>query len=147
MQELISVIVPIYKVEQYLKRCIESIVNQTYQNIEIILVNDGSPDQCPAMCDAWAKRDARIQVIHKANGGLSDARNAGIDIAKGTYLCFVDSDDWIVPTYVETLYGMIQRYHVQLAIGDNLWDGAICQAEGCRGFLIGKSIGQIKKVM
>lgn len=96
MQEsLISVIVPVYNVEKYLNRCIESIVNQTYKNLEIILVDDGSPDNCPAMCDKWAARDKRIKVIHKENGGLSDARNAGMKVATGTLMAFVDSDDWI----------------------------------------------------
>ena len=81
-EPLISVIVPVYKVEEYLDKCVESIVNQTYKNLEIILVDDGSPDNCPKMCDEWAKKDKRIKVIHKENGGLSDARNTGIDIAK-----------------------------------------------------------------
>lgn len=92
---LISIIVPIYNVEQYLEKCIDSIVNQTYTNLEIILVDDGSPDNCPAICDEWKKRDSRIRVIHKENGGLSDARNAGLAVATGEYLGFVDSDDWI----------------------------------------------------
>lgn len=93
--ELISVIVPVFKVDPYLDRCVESIVNQTYRNLEIILVDDGSPDSCGAMCDAWAEKDRRIKVIHKKNGGLSDARNAGLDIATGTLIGFVDSDDFI----------------------------------------------------
>lgn len=83
---LISVIVPVYKVEQYLDRCVQSIVDQTYKNLEIILVDDGSPDNCPAMCDAWAEKDSRIRVIHKENGGLSSARNAGLEIATGAFL-------------------------------------------------------------
>lgn len=94
-QPLISVIVPIYNVEKYLDRCVESIVNQTYMNLEIILVDDGSPDNCPKMCDEWAQKDTRIKVIHKENGGLSDARNAGLRIATGEYISFVDSDDWL----------------------------------------------------
>ena len=85
MNQLISVIVPVYKVEPYLDRCVQSIVNQTYKNLEIILVDDGSPDHCPAMCDAWAEKDSRIRVIHKENGGVSTARNAGINIAKGAF--------------------------------------------------------------
>lgn len=89
---LISVIVPVYKVEQYLDRCVQSIVDQTYKNLEIILVDDGSPDNCPAMCDAWAAKDSRIRVIHKENGGVASARNVGLDNAVGQYISFVDSD-------------------------------------------------------
>ena len=95
--DLISVIVPVYKVEAYLDKCVQSIVDQTYQNLEIILVDDGSPDRCGEMCDAWAARDERIKVIHRENGGLSDARNAGMEIATGEYMGFVDSDDYIAP--------------------------------------------------
>ncbi len=98
MSELISVIVPVYKVEAYLDKCVHSIVDQTYRGLDIILVDDGSPDNCPAMCDAWAERDGRIRVIHKENGGLSDARNAGMAVATGNYIGFVDSDDYIAPT-------------------------------------------------
>jgi glycosyltransferase involved in cell wall biosynthesis len=90
MEELVSVIVPIYKVEKYMHRCVDSIINQTYKKIEIILVDDGSPDSCGKICDEYAEKDNRIKVIHKENGGLSDARNAGIDIAKGNYLTFID---------------------------------------------------------
>ena len=97
----ISIIVPVYKVEAYLKKCVESIVNQTYQNIEVILVDDGSPDQCGHICDFYAKIDSRIRVIHKQNGGLSSARNAGISMSTGDYLLFVDSDDWISPRLCE----------------------------------------------
>ena len=93
----LSIIIPVYRVENSLERCLQSIVGQSFTNWEAILVDDGSPDNCPAMCDAWAKRDARFTVIHKENGGLSDARNAGIDIAKGNYITFVDSDDFIAP--------------------------------------------------
>lgn len=100
---LISVIVPVYKVEAYLDRCVQSIVNQTYKNLEIILVDDGSPDNCGPMCDAWAKKDSRIRVIHKENGGLSDARNAGMVIAAGEYIGFVDSDDYIAPEMYQLL--------------------------------------------
>lgn len=93
--EKISVIVPVYKTEKYLDKCVESIVNQTYKNLEIILVDDGSPDDCPQFCDAWVKKDNRIKVIHKQNGGLADARNAGLSIAQGDYIGFIDSDDYI----------------------------------------------------
>ena len=94
-KKMISVIVPIYKVEKELDRCIKSLVNQTYNDLEIILVDDGSPDNCPQICDQWAKKDSRIKVIHKKNGGLSDARNVGYMAAKGSYISFIDSDDWI----------------------------------------------------
>ena len=104
---LISVIVPVYNVEPYLDRCVQSIVDQTYTNLEIILVDDGSPDNCPALCDAWAEKDSRIKVIHKENGGLSDARNAGMAIAAGEYIAFVDSDDWIEPQMYQCLYEAI----------------------------------------
>lgn len=102
--ELISVIVPIYKVEQYLNQCIESIVNQTYRNIEIILVNDGSPDKCPEICEEWKEKDHRIHVIHKENGGLSDARNVGMSASTGVFISFIDSDDVVEPEYLEYLY-------------------------------------------
>lgn len=105
---LISIIVPIYKVEQFLDEAIQSILNQTYRDIEIILVDDGSPDNCGYICDQYAEKDARIVVIHKENGGLSDARNAGLAICKGTYLAFVDSDDVIHPQFIELLYTAIQ---------------------------------------
>ena len=101
---LISVIVPIYNVEKYLDKCISSIVEQTYNNLEIILVDDGSLDKCPKMCDEWQDKDKRIVVIHKENGGLSDARNAGMEIMKGEYLSFVDGDDYIDERYIEVLY-------------------------------------------
>lgn len=91
---LVTVIIPIYKTEKYLDDCIKSVVNQTYSNLEIILVDDGSPDNCPAMCDEWAKKDSRIKVIHKQNGGLSDARNVAIDECNGDYILFLDSDDY-----------------------------------------------------
>lgn len=100
---LVSVIVPIYKVEPYLRRCLESIVNQSYRNLEIILIDDGSPDKCPQICDEYAAKDNRIKVIHKENGGLSDARNVGLNICKGQYISFVDSDDWIDEHFFENL--------------------------------------------
>ena len=102
--ELISVIVPVYKVEPYLRKCIDSIIAQTYRSLEIILVDDGSPDMCGSICDEYARIDPRIRVIHKRNGGLSDARNVGIDDSKGGLLTFVDSDDWIAGDMIELLY-------------------------------------------
>ena len=103
--DLISIIVPIYSVESYLNKCIDSIINQTYKNLEIILVDDGSPDDCGKICDEYAKKDRRIKVMHKVNGGLSDARNAGLDIANGEYISFVDSDDWLEVNALEVLIG------------------------------------------
>ncbi len=103
-EPLISVIVPIYKVENYLCRCVDSIINQTYKNLEIILVDDGSPDRCPKICDDYAKMDNRIKIVHKKNGGLSDARNAGIVAATGEYMSFIDSDDYVALDFIETLY-------------------------------------------
>lgn len=103
---LISVIVPVYKVEAYLDRCIQSIVDQTYRNLEIILVDDGSPDNCGAMCDAWATKDSRIKVIHQSNAGAGAARNAALDIAQGEWIGMIDSDDFIAPHMYEHLYSL-----------------------------------------
>lgn len=116
-EPLISVIVPVYRVEQYLPKCVDSILNQTYRNLEVILVNDGSPDTCGVICDAYAEKDPRVKVIHKENGGLSSARNAGIDIAQGEYFGFVDSDDWIEPEMYEILYSGIWKYDAEVAYG------------------------------
>lgn len=111
----ISVIVPIYNVEKYLTKCVSSILNQTWKNLEVILVDDGSPDSSGKMCDAFAETDERIRVIHKENGGLSDARNVGIEAARGNYLLFVDSDDWIDSDMIETLYRIIQKTGADIA--------------------------------
>ncbi len=116
MSELISVIVPVYNVEKYLDRCIESIAEQTYQNLEIILVDDGSPDNSGKICDEWAENDDRIIVIHKENGGVSSARNRGLDIAKGEYIMFCDSDDWVEPNWCECLYNGIHQAGIELAV-------------------------------
>lgn len=116
MEQKVSVIVPIYKVEPYLKRAVASILHQTYHNLEIILVDDGSPDQCGKICDDYAKEDNRITVIHKENGGLSDARNAGLDAAHGEYIVFVDSDDFIAEDYVETLMRCLKKYDADVAM-------------------------------
>ena len=112
--DLISVIVPIFNVEKYLERCIQSIVNQTYQNLEIILIDDGSPDNCPAMCDEWAEKDKRIKVIHKQNGGVSSARNEGIKAASGDYIGFVDPDDAIDKTMYECMLAAIKDYNLDV---------------------------------
>lgn len=106
---MISVIIPVYKVEKYLDKCVESVVGQTYSDLEIILVDDGSPDDCPKMCDLWAERDGRIKVIHKLNGGLSSARNAGLALASGEYVFFLDSDDTISVDCISLLVDAAQR--------------------------------------
>ena len=114
MKPKISIIVPIYKVEKQIDICIKSILNQTFNNFELILVNDGSPDKCGEICEKYAKIDKRIKVIHKKNGGLSDARNSGLDIAKGKYVGFVDSDDIIHPEMYERMYNCINKYNVDI---------------------------------
>lgn len=111
----ISVIVPVYKVEAYLDRCIESILAQTYEDFELILVDDGSPDNCPAMCDSWAEKDSRIKVIHKKNGGLSDARNAGFEASNGVWISFIDSDDYVHPVMLQALYDAVQEHGVKIS--------------------------------
>ena len=113
----ISIIVPIYNVEQYLKRCVDSILAQTFKDFELILVDDGSPDSCPFICDEYARIDSRIKVIHKANGGLSDARNAGLEMAMGNYIAFVDSDDWIASDTYEYLYELIKKNKADVVSG------------------------------
>ena len=115
-EDLVSVVIPIYNVEKYLKQCINSVINQTYSNLEIILVNDGSPDNCGKICDEYAQKDSRIKVIHKENGGLSDARNAGISEAKGKYITFIDSDDDVTADYVEYLYKLLSMNKTKMAI-------------------------------
>ena len=119
--DLISIIIPVYKVEKYLEKCIESVLKQTYTNLQIILVDDGSPDNCGKICDEYAKKDSRIEVIHKANGGLSDARNVGISKAKGRYIGFVDSDDYIKEDMYEILLNLIKKYDADVSIC-NLYD-------------------------
>ena len=99
----VSIIVPIYNVEKYLHRCVDSIINQSHKDLEIILVDDESPDKCPEMCDEYAKQDSRVKVIHKKNGGLGYARNSGLEIATGEYVAFIDSDDYVEPDMVEKL--------------------------------------------
>ena len=114
---LISVIVPVYNVEKYLPKCVDSILAQTYDNLEIILVEDGTKDNSGAICDEYARKDSRIRVIHKENGGLSSARNAGMDIARGEYFGFVDSDDWIEPEMYETLLNLADKYDADMVCG------------------------------
>lgn len=116
IQELISIIVPVYNVEKYLDRCMQSILQQTYQRLEIILVDDGSTDSSAQKCDSYARRDSRVTVIHKQNGGLSDARNAGLEAASGAYIGYVDSDDWIEPDMYERMYRACVENDAQLAV-------------------------------
>lgn len=115
MQKLVSIIVPVYNVAQYLERCLTSLVGQTYQNIEIILVDDGSTDASGEICDAWQKKDDRIKVFHKTNGGLSDARNCGMQGVSGEYICFIDSDDWLDLQFVEVLLGALMDTEADIA--------------------------------
>lgn len=113
---LISVIVPVYRVEEYLHRCIESILSQTYSNLEIILIDDGSPDSCGDICDYYEQKDSRIVVYHKKNGGLSDARNYGVKRANGEYISFIDSDDFVSQDYYEYLFGLIAKYDADISV-------------------------------
>lgn len=116
---LVSVIIPIYNVERYLKKCLDSVENQTYHELEIILIDDGSTDNSPIICDKYAEKDPRITVLHKKNEGLSSARNAGLDIATGDYISFIDSDDWVSPHYIETLFSLAQHNKADIAIIEN----------------------------
>ncbi|MFR4697621.1 MAG: glycosyltransferase family 2 protein [Streptococcus salivarius] len=117
-KEVVSIVIPIYNVEAYLKQCLETIVNQTYPNLEIILVNDGSPDNSEEICKEFFKRDSRIRYVRQVNGGLSAARNTGIDLATGDYITFVDPDDWVTEDYVETLYTQLKKYEADVSIAN-----------------------------
>ena len=112
----VSIIVPIYKVEKELDRCVRSLLGQTYKNIEIILINDGSPDSCPQLCEKYARKDRRIKVVHKENGGLSSARNRGLEVAEGQYISFVDGDDWVEPDFIEALINNLKREKADISI-------------------------------
>lgn len=116
MKPLISIIVPVYNVETYLAKCVDSILAQTYTNLEIFLVNDGSSDCCGKLCDEYAKEDKRIKVIHKKKGGLSDARNVAIDVTTGEFITFIDSDDYVTDDYIMTLYSLIEKYECKVSI-------------------------------
>lgn len=120
VQKLVSVIIPIYKAEKYLPMCVDSVLNQSYRNLEVILVDDGSPDDCPAICDEYAKKDKRIRVIHQKNAGLSAARNAGIDISTGDYLTFLDSDDALHVDFVARLLAACEDTGAEIAVGNFL---------------------------
>lgn len=115
---LISIIVPVYQVEDYLEDCIKSLLCQTYENIEILLIDDGSPDGCGRICEEYARKDERVRAVHQKNRGLSGARNTGLRLAAGEYIAFIDSDDLISPVYIEALYGMIVRHHADIAVCD-----------------------------
>lgn len=114
--ELISVIVPVYNVERYLRRCVDSILHQTYRNLEVLLVDDGSTDASGAICDEYAAQEERVTAVHQKNGGLSAARNAGLERAQGTYLCFVDSDDFLDSRMLETLCCDLQEKDADVAV-------------------------------
>lgn len=151
MQPLISVIVPIYKVEKYLHQCVDSILNQTYKNLEVILVDDGSPDGCPAICDEYAEKDSRIHVIHQENGGQSDARNAGLRQAAGEYIMFVDSDDWLDQELVNKVM-VLSPFSIAI-FGCTMTDYTGCPqevisaAEQNRGILITKDTKLLEKLL
>ena len=132
---LISIIVPVYKVEKYLEKCVKSILSQTYKNLEVILIDDGSPDSCPDICDNYANQDIRVKVIHKNNSGVSDARNDGLNVANGEYIGFVDSDDWIDPKMYEILLREILHTNADIAICDY----ALCKDDG---LIYGKAMPQ-----
>ncbi len=124
MTPLISVIIPVYNVEKYIQASISSIIEQSYKNIEIILVNDGSTDESGRICDTFAEKDSRIRVIHKANSGVSAARNTGIEAASGDYICFVDSDDYVTPDYVKHMYDTAVKYNADITTSNQykIWD-------------------------
>ena len=127
--DLVSIIVPVYNVEKYLERCLDSLINQTYRNLQIILVDDGSGDSSETICDRYAEQDNRIQVIHKKQSGVSAARNTGLEAAKGSYICFVDSDDWIHEKMIETMYENMMEEKAQISIigYDMVWEDGRCQ--------------------
>jgi len=149
MEELISIIVPVYNVEKYLQKCVDSIINQTYKTLEIILVDDGSKDNSGKICDELEKMDNRIKVIHKQNGGLSDARNAGIKIAKGKYIGFVDSDDYIARDMFETLYGLSKKHNADVSIVSyyEVYNGKIISARDSKDLEVFDKIEALKEVL
>lgn len=126
MQKLISVIIPIYNVESYLRKCLDSVINQTYSNLEIILIDDGSPDNCGSICDEYAEKDSRIMVIHKANAGVGAARNDGLDMVTGDWITFVDSDDWIEPDYCEHFMQFAAKHQADMVF----MGGAVLEYNG-----------------
>ena len=137
-EERISVIVPIYNVQQCIERCVLSIIGQTYKNLEILLIDDGSPDQCGQLCDMYKTWDERIHVVHKKNGGLSDARNVGLDLCTGDYVVFVDSDDWLDLDMIEVLYNTLKENQADIAECSyrNLYKDQVVEETNCSGQLI-----------
>lgn len=126
--ELISIVVPIYNVEKYLRQCLDSILNQTYQNFECLLINDGSPDNSADICREYVEKDSRFKYFEKENGGLSDARNYGIRQSKGSYITFVDSDDWLENDALQLLYDALKKENADISIGRyNCYDESRCQ--------------------
>ena len=119
---LFSIIIPVYNVEKYLNKCVDSVLNQTFTDFEVILVDDGSPDNCPAICDSYAEKDKRVRVIHKQNGGLICARKSGLEAARGDYIGFVDSDDWIEENMYELFADMIKKYSPDMVLSDFYFD-------------------------
>lgn len=145
MKGTVSIIIPIYNVENYLRRCVDSVVNQTYRDLEIILVDDGSPDNCGKICDQYAAEDSRMIVVHKENGGLADARNAGIEVATGRYLYFLDSDDWIAENAIEVLMSSFERNDdVDIVMGSSV---DVHEENGClRETKYSVELGTSKKI-
>ena len=132
MAPLFSIIIPVYRAEQYLDQCVRSLIEQTYENIEIILVDDGSPDSCPRLCDGYAVRDSRVQVVHKPNGGVVSARRAGAARATGEYITCVDSDDWVAADYFEKFARVIEKYNPDMVCCGAVWTDE--EKEDCRPF-------------
>ena len=133
----ISVIIPVYKVEKYINQCIESVIDQTYDNLEIILIDDGSPDKCPQICDEYANKDKRIIVVHKKNGGLASSRNIGLDLASGDLISFVDSDDWIDREMFAEMVQLKEKYNASIVCCEGIHtDGNIFFEEcfGCKNY-------------
>ena len=150
MDPFLSVIVPIYKVEPYLRQCLDSILGQTFKDMEIILVDDGSPDGCPAICDHYAEKDARIKVLHKQNGGLVSARKAGVKLSTGRYITFVDSDDWIDSGMYQAMMERIQKNNADILTTDYFYDGGYpirYTAAIPEGVYRGKSMENLRKQM
>lgn len=129
---LLSVIIPVYKVEAYLRQCVESVLNQTYRNLEVILIDDGSPDGCPGICEEYAARDPRVRVIHQENRGIAATRNVGLDAATGELITFVDSDDWTKPHMYETMVRMLLEKDLDMVIcgADRIDDGVVLERLG-----------------